>query len=272
MRHFTDSLILAAIVLCCIGAVGEQHVHDRPGAVPRLETPGQTDRTTDQRRWYVGIGATNYHPALRESEAQIDRQLNRVFGWMPCWQRPTTFKDWRDRFILWDITAGVGSDISQKTALMVWFGGASGTIKNREGYGLFATDIRFARTTAFAVPEFYYYPMGKVDYAETSEVRGCERLRAALANTKPYLSVAAGYTFVRAKGDARFKAPVVGTFFRQRQTEDHHMYLISPRLGVEMPVGKNTSFSALAMYLFNGPHHSREYNGPAISFNIRRRL
>ena len=50
------------------------------------------------------------------------------------------------------------------------------------------------------------------------------------------------------------------------------MYTISPRLGVEMPVGKNTSIAPVAMYLFNGPRHGSEYNGPAISFSIRRRF
>ncbi len=236
------------------------------------ETTEEPPRKLALGNWYVGIGATNYHPGLRESEAQIDRQLNRLFGWLPCWKRPTTFADWRDKFVLWDLTIGAGRDITPRTTLMVWTGGMSGTIKNKERYGPIATDIRFTRTSFFVIPEFFYYPRGKVDYSAAADAQGWDRVRAALAGTKPYMAVAAGYSFVRAEADVKFKTPILGTILRQSQSEDHHMYTISPRLGVEMPVGKNTSVAPVVMYLFNGPRHGDEYNGPALSFSIRRRF
>ena len=240
-------------------------------SAPAVEITGEQPRLRT-RNWYVGLGATNYHPRLRESEAQIDRQINRLFAWLPSWERPTTFADWRDRFFLWDMTVGAGTDVSRKTTLMVWTGGATGTIKNKARYGLFATDIRFTRTTFFVVPEFFYYPLGKIDYETVAGTRGCARVRAALAGAKPYAALAGGYSFVRAEADVKFKMPVIGTFFRQKQSDDHHMYLISPRIGVELPVGANTSIAPVVMYLFQGPDYSREYNGPALSISVRHRF
>ncbi len=221
--------------------------------------------------WYFGFGMSNYYPKLRDSEARIDRQLNRPLGWLPFWQEPTTFADWRDKHFLWDVVIGVGRDLSPKTTLFLWTGGAKGTIKNKERYGPLRTDIRFTRTSAFLTPELFYYPRGKVEYERVVGKSGGDWVRAALSGTKPYLAVASGYTWVRAEADGKFKLPVVGTVIRQTEKEDHHMFMYSPRMGLEVPITEKSSVSAVAIYYFFGSH-SREYNGPCISFNYRRRF
>ncbi len=224
-----------------------------------------------QPNWYYGFGATNYYPRLRVSEERINRQINRRFGWLPSWRRPTTFADWRDKHYLWDITAGVGRDLSPKTTLFLWVGGAKGTIRNRERYGLLSTDIRFTRTSFFATTELYWYPGGKVDYKRVTGQRGGDWVRAAIAGARPYLSTATGYTWVRAEADGKFSVPLLGTILRETEKEDHHMFLFSPRAGIDVPVSNRSSVSALFIYCFFGSH-SREYNGPSISFNYRRRF
>lgn len=237
-----------------------------------LDDDAEAEEDAYRPHWYFGLGSTNYHPRLRESEGQIDRQLNRVFGWLPSWEEPTTFADWRDDFMLWDGVAGFGRDLTPKTTLMVWFGGAMGSITSREQYGLISTKINFKRTSLFLTPEIFYYPLGKIDYGVVEGTRGFDRVRAALSGTKPYLSFVAGYSFVRAEADVKFKAPLLGTLLRQKQCEDDDMMSLSPRIGLDIPIGRNTSLAPVLIYLFQGPAHFTEYSGLAFSFTVRRRF
>ena len=255
-------VIVAAVLL--VGGTAfadEEESHERTVTLSETYQPG----------WYMGIGASNYYPKLRESEARIDRQLNRRFGWLPFWRRPTTFADWRDKHFLWDLTIGVGRDLSPKTTLFIWTGGAKGTIKNKERYGPLDTDIRFTRTSAFLTPELFWYPWGKVNYQDVAGHRGRDWVRAALSGAKPYLAAASGYTWVRAEADGKFNLPLVGAVFRQTEKEDHHMFMFSPRAGIEFPTGDKSSISAVAIYYFFSTH-IREYNGPCISINYRWRF
>lgn len=245
-------------------------------ALAGFDTPVDLELDSDNAEsyepgWYFGIGATNYYPRLRESEAKIDRQINKVFGVLPGWKEPTTFADWRGKHFLWDGTLGVGRDLSPKLTLMCWVGGSKGVIKNREQYGPLRTNIQFTRTSLFISPELFWYPLGKVDYGSVEDKRGGDWVRAAVAGAKPYLAVASGYTWVRAKGEGYFALPLVGTVLRQVDKEDHHMFMCSPRVGIDLPAGRNSSISAVAMYLFFS-EHGREYNGPALSFNYRWRF
>jgi hypothetical protein len=127
MRVIAGLCISTMLVLTPAGAAEEEKSGDARQLGCGAKEPSQEEFS---RNWYIGFGATNYHPLLRESEGQIDRQLNRLFDWMPSWEEPTTFADWRDRCYLWDMTVGLGADITPKTTLMVWTGGATATIKN----------------------------------------------------------------------------------------------------------------------------------------------
>ncbi|HDP35752.1 MAG TPA: hypothetical protein ENN29_11665 [Candidatus Hydrogenedentes bacterium] len=256
-------IVLAAVVLAFAGLSGEAPLDG--------EIQEQNGQALYERRWYFGVGATNFYPKLRESERKIDRQINNVFGWLPGWERPTTFADWRGRHYLWDLTVGAGRDLSPKLTLMFWTGGAKGTIKNKRRYGLLKTDIRFTRASIFFAPELYWYPWGKVEYERVAGKRGGDRARAALSGAKPYLSVASGYTWVRAEGEGKFRLPLPGAVIKQRESEDHHMITVSPRVGVEIPTGENAAVSALVIYSFFSPH-GPEYDGPCISFNYRWRF
>lgn len=258
----------------CVGCgwASEEQNNREPDRLSLSSDESASEEAVYEKHWYMGVGGTNYHPRLRESEGQIKRELNGLFDWMPCWEKPETFADWRDDFMLWDFVAGFGRDLTPKTNWMVWFGGATGSMTSRERYGLISTKINFKRSSLFLAPELFYYPLGKIDYESVEGTHGFQRIRAAIANTKPYLSFVTGFTFVKAEADVKFKAPVLGILFRQEQSEDHYMYTVSPRAGLTIPVGRNTSINPVFIYLFNGPNHSTEYNGWALSFTVRRRF
>ncbi len=224
-----------------------------------------------ERNWYLAMGTANYHPRLRDSEAQIDRRLNAPLGWLPFWKEPATSKDRRDRFMLWGLSLGIGRDMTPRTSLMLWINGATGAVKNKERYGPVRTDIRFSRTSASLSLEGFFYPWDKVDYGRQADTHGTERVRVALTNAKPYISLATGYSFIRSEGSAKFKLPVVGTVLQQTEKYDHHMMQVSPRIGVELPLSQRTSLTAAAVYYFFWGH-SREYNGPSLSVAFRRRF
>ncbi|HOC67366.1 MAG TPA: hypothetical protein PKO23_01035 [Candidatus Hydrogenedentes bacterium] len=268
MKILSWVFVCMSLGLACAWASDEEKSTVSDQLTLSLEDPAQEQAAYD-KHWYFGVGGTNYHPRLRESEGQIQRELNGLFDWMPRWKKPTTFADWRDDFMLWDFVAGFGRDLTPKTNWMLWFGGAAGSMTSRERYGLISTKINFKRSSLFLAPELFYYPLGKVDYGSIDGTHGLQRVRAALANAKPYLSLVTGFTFVKAEADVKFKAPALGTLFRQEQSENHYMYTVSPRVGLTMPIGKNTSLNPVFIYLFNGPNHSTEYNGWALSFTVR---
>ncbi len=271
MKIASRVVVFMLIGVACGWASEEEQACGSDQLTLSVEQPA-SEQTVYDKHWYMGVGGTNYHPRLRESEGQIKRELNDLFDWMPWWKKPTTFADWRDNFMVWDFVAGFGRDLTLKTNWMLWFGGATGSMTSREHYGPIFSKINFKRSSLFLAPELFYYPMGKVDYDSVEGARGFQRVRAAIANTKPYLSLVVGGTFVKAEADVKFKAPLLGTLFRQEQSEDHYMYTVSPRAGLTMPIGKNTSLNPVFIYLFNGPNHSTEYNGWAFSFTVRWRF
>jgi len=222
------------------------------------KAPAAPEETAYQPHWYGAIGGSNYHPKLKDSEAQIDQQINGLFGILPGWSEPVTFRDWERNFYLWDMCFGIGRDISPRTSWMVWTGGATGTMESKEHVFPFETDIRFTRTTSFLTLQGYFYPLGKPEVDQP-------KYGLYLKEAKPYVSVATGWSFIRAKGDVRFEIEEIGRLLRIKQVYYHHMYQVSPRLGIEIPLGKNNSFTAEGMYYFFGPHHADEYNGPAAS-------
>ncbi|MCK5860911.1 MAG: hypothetical protein KAH38_00410 [Candidatus Hydrogenedentes bacterium] len=219
-------------------------------------------------KWYISNGAINFHPKLDESKKRIDREINRVFGILPSWKEPATFSDWRAELKTWDSDIGIGRDLSPRITLMLWISGSKGVVKNKETYGLLQTDIRFTRKAIFITPELSWYPKDKVDYERVADKRGGDWIRAVLSGAKPYLAVASGYGWVHAGGSLKLKLPLLGTILHQKDRYDHHLFSFSPRLGVEVPLGKKSSFTVTAFYNFYDKHE-HEYSGPCISFNYR---
>ena len=225
-----------------------------------------------QRQWILSIGGSNYYPQLKESEAQIDAALNDTLGRIvPGWRRPQSFKAWRDGALLWDMCIGAGRDISPKFTWMVWTGVAAATIKNKRGYGPLGTDIRFSRITTFLTLEGYYYPFGKPVVNRTGDESALRKIADSFTHAKPYMAFATGYSFVRAGANAKFKL-CNARIFRKVQVEDHHLAQISPRIGVEIPLGRHSSISAEGVYYYFFPKHTDEYSGLSLSCGYRYRF
>ena len=260
--------VSAGLCVLTWGAIGQEPVPSEGGG-KRSEAAVPPDYV---RHWYFAFGSSNFHPRLEESEAKIDRQVNDLVGWLPPWKNPITFKDWADDFKLWDVTFGVGRDFTPRTSWMIWTGGATAHIENHERYGPLTTDIGFKRFTAFLTVQGYCYPWGKVDHETVTGEQGFKRAKATLANTKPYFSLATGYVYMHADADGRFNLPLVGTILRQTDEYDHHLFHVSPRVGVELPLSKNNSLTMEGLYYFFGPEHGDEYNGPSVNFMFKHRF
>lgn len=245
------------------GAAADTAGKPAPDAAPDKKAPADARY---EKHWMFSMGGSNYYPRLKESEAQINSQINGTLGRViPGWRRPQTFKAWRDNMLLWDLCFGAGRDISPRFSWMAWTGGATGTIVNKHGYGPIHTDIRFKRTTGFLTLQGYFYPLGKPDASAGGGETLLGKITSPFVHAKPYLSLATGYSFVQAEAKVKldlFSARV----FKQTQLENHHMGQVSPRLGVEMPISKHSSATAEAVYYHFFPAHSDEYSGPSLCF------
>ena len=60
--------------------------------------------------------------------------------------------------------------------------------------------------------------------------------------------------------------------FRQKQVDDHHMYLISPKAGVEIPISPSNNFVVEGATYFFGPDHRDEYNSESFFFGVKHRF
>lgn len=229
--------------------------------------PVASDTKQAEKRWFLGLGTSNYHPRLKESERQIDAEINGMLGGLlPAWQRPETFKDWSKDWKIWDIWLEAGRDITPRTSWFAAVGGIAATIKNDETYfplGLpLNSDIRFKRTVAFLTGGLTYYPYGKPSLDPVS--REWNVVKRAVCRAKPYAEFGVGYTFIRAEASVKLKIPVIGQLYEQKEKSDYHLLQANPRLGVEFPLNDDDSLSVTGCYYFFN-EHSSEFNGPSVS-------
>jgi hypothetical protein len=269
--------IVLALLAIALGTGVAKAAESQGGAEPSqggmpAQAASPTEGSEYEKHWYLSVGTSNHHPKLKESEAQIDEEVNGLFGLLPRWKNPTTFEDWADDFKLWDVAVGIGRDITPRTSWGVWMGGAGATIKTKARYGILDTDIRFSRASAFLTVQGYVYPWGKPELQDDSAIGLGQHMAASLKGTRPYGTLAAGYLFVRAKGDVRLDLPVVGRVFRQKQVENHHMRIISPKIGVEIPVSRDNTLTLEAAYNMVGPHHENEYDGASYFVGVKHRF
>ena len=219
-----------------------------------------------RNRWSIFWGLANVHARLQESESEINHQLNDTFGRIiPGWERPTTFKNWSNEFKLWDAHVGVGRDINEQWSWFVDVGGIIGTVRNNETYHIpipLKADIDFSRLLWFAAAGVDYYPWGKPCLARSQAA--CMFLRC-LAATKPFVELAAGHVDAKESADVKFSIPNTLARFKQRQDLHHEVNYISPRIGIETPLGKNDSVSLQAGYLFFDSH-AIDFNNLSIYF------
>ena len=255
-------LLILILLLTLIIASGTYAEPESDSRLQEQQADGADDFVPG---WFWFVGTSNYHLRLRTSEDQIDRMLNRPLGLLlPRWQEPTTFKDWSDDWRIWDLWAGIGRDINQHTSWSIYAGGGAGTIRNRSVYLPLTVDADFTRRSILAGSSITYYPFGKPSKLE----RG---LRASLYGTRPMAEFNLGYTHQTVIGDVGLSMPLAGRIVRVYDKEQHHLFWVSPRLGIEIPISEKNSLNILGGYLFFH-EQSDEFNGILLQAFIRRRF
>jgi len=229
-----------------------------------VDTADQEDRDSF---WF--IGTSNYHLLLHESEAQIDREIDRPFSLlMPDWKRPTTFKDWSDNCILWDIWGGYGRVLSDKFSWAIYGGGGAGTIPNdRRYYPLFIPikmSIDFTRISLMTGTSISYYPFGRPEFREGG-------LAANLAATRPMTEMNIGYNHQISIADVTLRTPLLGKFAHIQDKNKYDLFWTSPRIGIETPLSETTTFNICTGYLFFH-EHADEFDGFLTEFFVRHRF
>ena len=225
-----------------------------------------------EKHWYFSMGALNYHPRMKESEAMIDREINQRLGIIPGWQRPETFKDWEEDWLIWGSEFGIGRDITPKSTITLWTGGSYGYINNPNQYGFIGTDVNFVRWMTFISMQYSYYFYGKPEYFNPRGMGLGERLGNSISNARPYASAALSYVVQYGEAEVNVEVPYFGTVAKEKVSFYHHIYEFSPRMGMEFPVNTKDSFWVEAIYYFIGPDHNEEYGGPAWAMGMRHRF
>lgn len=274
-------MILWAPVACCAGAAnaGMPAKQDPPtGSSTAQETPAGKEAAAEEdqepkeikiRNQYWFIGTSNYHLLLHESEDQINRQLNRPFGRIfRTWHRPTTFRDWSDSYLLWDLWAGYGRDLSERFSWGIYAGGGYGKIPNSNRYHPLGISFRvqadFSRISFMAGNGITFHPWGRPVYREGG-------LWKNIKASRPMTEMNIGYAYQIAIGSVKIHVPIFDQIARIREEKKYHLFWISPRIGIETPLTKNNTLNTLVGYNIFTTHGS-EFNGYIFEFFIRHRF
>ncbi len=233
-----------------------------------------TDAAPPEKRWYLGIKASNYRPELKGFERRIDDELNEPLkAILPAWRGLETFKDWSDDSKIWDLWLEGGRDLSPRTSWFISAGGTAATIRNKRTYfplGIpLMTDIRFRGTKLSLLGGLTFYPLGKPTL--DSQSRTWNVVKRAVLRARPYGEIGVGYTFIRAEGSVKLGLPLLERLYKNKEKFDHHLLEISPRIGIEFPLNRDDSIALAGSYRFFHKHGG-EFDSPSISAVFKHRF
>jgi len=259
-----DSVATPAAPVNADPAVGA----DAPGAAESADAP----REEWANSWYFTWGFNNLHGELKESEAQIDRELNRVFGvLLPRWKKPITFGDWSDDFKLWDFHVGAARDLNRYLTWVMTVGGSAGTVANTERYMPLLIPIKmdmdFSRRLWFISTALDAYPLGK-PMLDTSSVRS--RIMRSVRAIRPLVEISTCYVRLTSIADVKCQVPLAGTIFKKYEETDYDLFYVSPRVGLECPITKRDSVVVSAGYNFFTTHGGEFDNWAVYMFHRHR--
>ncbi|MEA3365999.1 MAG: hypothetical protein U9Q79_10205 [Candidatus Hydrogenedentes bacterium] len=247
---FFGGLLLIAV----FGTTGPCY-GDADGKTQNIEGVSQSPAEEDNERskWFLVFGTGNLQPRLEPSELQIKQQINDVFGTVfPRWEKPRTFRDWRDEFRLWDLHVGFGRELSPKWVWMSTFGGSLGTVRNEDRYyplgipTMFHVD--FSRKLWFASTGLLYYPWGQSVFEESEGA--LERFRRSLKGSRPFVGGIGAYLDLSTEGVVQIDLPLTSFDPRIVQKQRMRSPYLSPRAGVDFPLTKKDDVVLAAGYLF----------------------
>ena len=239
----------------------------KPAVAPATEHSGEAAKDAGdawENRWFLKWGLANVHAGIKESESRIHDQLNVPFGLLiPGWDRPRTFKDLSNDFELYDLHLALGRDINAKWSWFADVGGIVGDVMNKTNYPLpvpLNIKVGFGRRIWFAAAGVDWYPWGK-PVLERDPTRNA--IMDALRSSRPFLEGAVGHVDARESVAARLQIQHLPLSLQVKEKLHEPTDYISPRIGVETPIGKNDSLILAAGYLFFD-HHPSEINNLSI--------
>lgn len=226
------------------------------------------------RYWYLIAGVANVWPRLEESTAEIDRDINNLFGpLLPRWEEPDTFADWRDKFMLWDVHLGAGYSFNDHWSAFSTAGFIAGTARTENVYfpiGLPTNiKVKFHRKVWFVSAGLDYYPWGKPDPIEESP--GQTWLTRRLFAARPFVEAGGGYVNIYTIGQVKVAIPLLGDLAKVKHAEYYDLFYLSPRVGVDIPITDDTHLSTMAGYLFF-MQHPDEFSTWSFYFLIKHRF
>ncbi|HQM99510.1 MAG TPA: hypothetical protein PLL36_00450 [Candidatus Hydrogenedentes bacterium] len=149
-------LIVCALLLQAPSLPVEQpHDEDPPAAAAEKE-----------RDWYLSIGSSNSYPRMKDAEARIDNEVNRMFRLVaPGFEDVKTFSDQRDDLMIWTPFLSVGRKLSEHLAAFAQVGYTAGSVHTKGTNASLLllplhTDVTFKRSSFFAGLGVEWYPWG----------------------------------------------------------------------------------------------------------------
>lgn len=249
--------VCGAVIFATASGAGEAESQESVESIP------ETDKTENPyQAWHFAWGGANVYPGLSISEAYIDRSINTPLSLLFWdWERPTTFRTWRNHGMLWEPYAGVVRGLNRHFMLSLSGGAIAGTMKENSKNHLLLlpmeTTIEFKRKAFYATVGLNYYPFERPDPENLSKRISLKR---TFQNAKPYIAVGLTGMKLIEIGSAELKAPVLGRIFKKMQRFDYLFGHLTTRLGVELPLTPRNSITLSAGYAFCHPY-SEEFSG-----------
>lgn len=205
----------------------------------------KTDKPEFQKQWYFIVGMNQLYPSLDESEASLD--LLQMVG-----IDPRSFKDMKDEGTLIDVWVQVGRDINEKWTWLVSTGGAYKEIKNHYEFACIDLDVDLVRGEFFVTPEIRYHPFGKpnLELDQDTKRSFAKQVKDSITHARPWVGLAAGITYEKAKGSAVVSGPFGHSLTLQSEDHDHIFAQISPRAGIDFPLTE-TVFATFALQYYH---------------------
>lgn len=217
------------------------------------------------KAWHFVWGGVNVYPGLTASEEFVDQKMDMPLGLLFWdWERPVTFRDLRNRGMLWEPYVGVLRGLNKHLVLFLTGGAIAGTIEENSRNHLLLlpleTTIEFKRKAFYATVGLNYYPFQRPDPKSLSKRISLKR---TFQNVKPFMAM--GLTCMKQIeiGSAEIKAPGLGRIFKKTEEFDYLFGHLSTRLGIELPLTPRNSITMSAGYAFCYPH-AKEFSGVAL--------
>jgi hypothetical protein len=255
--------LVVALSACCIEkARGDENAaaHDAKASSPIAAT-AESDSAASP--WYFLVGLSNAHPIMMSEQLVKCYYDGTMHHLSPTYDEVLTVGDVRDEWLLWAPYVGIGRNIGTRWSVFGQFGYGRGKVRtkaNDPSYLLLPlhTDFEIERGALYWGLGADYFPFGMPELQKYHGI--CERLRAAKPN------IGARVTWVDATYHAKAKVGFkpFDNLVDYQQSEEWLIPSVSPNVGVDVPLGKQSQLSFNVSYNWF-KEQGDDFNGPAFT-------